>query len=67
VDEIGIPSTTYKGELFPVNDRAPLTTNCEEAPGIPLEGLISIPATLPCMAERRFAFPVFTSSSLATP
>ena len=47
VDEIGIPSTTYKGVLFPVNEREPRIVILEEAPGIPDEGVMSTPDTFP--------------------
>ena len=52
-DEIGIPSTTYRGVLSPVNERDPRIVILEEAPGIPDDGEISTPETLPCKALER--------------
>ena len=39
--------------LSPEKERAPRIVICEDAPGIPLEGLISRPETLPCNAPAR--------------
>ena len=59
----GIPSTTYKGVLSPENERAPRIVICEDAPGIPDDGLISTPDTFPCKAPARFELEAWVSLS----
>ena len=47
VEAIGIPSTTYRGALFPSNERAPRMMIWAEAPGAPDEGRTLTPVSLP--------------------
>ena len=53
VEAIGIPSTTYRGVLFPSKERAPRMVICEEAPGIPDEAVMFKPETLPEIAPAK--------------
>src|SRR5665647_1291701 len=66
-EDIGIPSTTYNGVLSPVNDREPRIVIFDDAPGIPEEGVISTPESLPCKAPERSEFdPCVNSSDLTS-
>ena len=63
---IVIPSTTYSGWLFPVNELEPRITTLEEpfAPMAP--PVILTPATLPCKALIAFVEGLALSSSPST-
>ena len=66
VEATGIPSITYKGVLSPVKDLEPRIVILEEAPGIPEEGEISTPETLPCNAPDKLVLAPFVNSSAFT-
>ena len=63
VEAIGIPSITYKGVLSPVKEREPRMVILEEAPGIPDEGVMSIPDTFPCNAPAKSVLAARVSTS----